>query len=134
MCYLVYHPQISDDPARPIPAPRSNEIQLPSWINSEFIKGFRPSATDVNIRKCSSVVEIGDNYVAKMYRVDVDIKEADSETCKDESYVIKSLENLDPMFKQFGIYDTEKELYVDVLPQFDQIWSDIGKPIVFAPK
>lgn len=69
-----------------------------------------------------------------MYRVDVDIKEADSETCKDESYVIKSLENLDPMFKQFGIYDTEKELYVDVLPQFDQIWSDIGKPIVFAPK
>lgn len=79
-------------------------------------------------------MEIGDNYVAKMYRVDVDIKEADSETSKDESYVIKSLENLDPMFKQFGIYDTEKELYVDVLPQFDQIWSDIGKPIVFAPK
>lgn len=80
------------------------------------------------------MVEIGDNYVAKLYRVDVDIKEEGSDEFKDDSYVIKSLENLDPMFKGFGIYETERELYVDVFPEFTKIWEQSGKRIEFAPK
>lgn len=69
-----------------------------------------------------------------MYRVDVDIKEEGSDEFKDDSYVIKSLENLDPMFKGFGIYETERELYVDVFPEFTKIWKQSGMRIEFAPK
>lgn len=106
-------------------------MQLPSWLNAEFVETFRP-ASDVQITDCSSVVEVGDNYVAKMYRLDVAIKENGVE--KSDSFIIKSLENLNPLMKDFGIYETEKELYVDVLPEFSKIWSDIGKPIIFGPK
>lgn len=118
-----------------MPAPRSsspNEIEQPDWLNSEFIQEIRPSAKEVHFKKCSSVVEVGDNYLAKMYRVDLDLK--GDEGTVSESFVIKSLENIDAMMKSFGIFDTEKELYVDVLPEFARIWSDIGKPTEFAPK
>lgn len=77
-------------------------------------------------------METGDNYLAKMYRVDVDLKVENG--VKQESYVIKSLENLNPMVSAFGIVDTEKEIYSDVLPAFNKIWADVGKSIKFGPK
>lgn len=125
----------SEEAARPVPAPRtnSNELQLPSWLTVEFIKEFRPTAGEITIKKCSSVVEVGDNYCAQLYRLDVDVKEGDGEA-KEESFVIKSSSEINPMLKSLGIVENEKEVYVDVLPEFKKMWQGIGQPVDFAPK
>lgn len=78
------------------------------------------------------MVEIGDNYVSKMYRLDVELKEGS--TIREDSFVIKSLEHTDPLLMSMGVYDTEKEIYVDVLPQFNKLWADAGEQLDFGPK
>lgn len=105
---------------------------VPEWLNSDFIKKFQPKATEVVIKSVSSVVEIGDNYVSKMYRVTADLTEESGN--REESFIIKSLEHTDAMLKGMGVFDTEREIYVDVLPQFTKLWSDSGKTMEFGPK
>ena len=79
-------------------------------------------------------MEVGDNYLSKMYRVDVHAKGSEEEAPKEESFIIKSLEVNNPLMESFGIFDTEKEVYVDVLPEFEKYWAGIGKPTKFGPK
>lgn len=108
---------------------------MPNWLTNEFIRAALPAGADqVEITKCSSVVEIGDNYVSQMFRVAVEFKEPHSGDVKEESLVIKSLEKTDALLKSFGVFDTEKEAYVEALPAFEQVWTDKGAPMDFGPK
>lgn len=66
-----------------------------------------------------------------MYRVNVSIQE--ESTVKEQSLVIKSLENVDPLFLTFGVYTTEKDMYVNILPALKEIWNGTGQSIAFAP-
>lgn len=110
-----------------------NELAMPTWMTVDFVKEIRPAASAVDIKKCSSVVEVGDNYVAQLYRMDVEITNENGPAVQ-ESYIVKSLKDVNPLINELGFVETEKEIYVDVLPEFTKIWQDVGKPLEFGPK
>lgn len=115
-------------------------VERPEWLTEAYLQDvyrdrseFKGKKCDVEILKCSGVVEVGDNYLSKMYRIRVKVSGGDGVSIED-NLIVKSLEHTNPMMLEAGIFAIEKVMYKDILPAFDKLWKEVGVDVQFGPK
>ncbi|XP_017845582.1 uncharacterized protein LOC108602073 [Drosophila busckii] len=82
---------------------------------------------------CSSA---GDNYSTSMVRLQVEVEQLDH-IKKSVSFVLKAQhcnEMMAAILSKLELFHKEEQMYHCILPKFEQLYSDVGKPIQFAPK
>lgn len=115
------------------------DFPRPVWLDEAFIakvyEDQQPKPSAVDILKCTSVVGVGDNYLSKMIRINVKLSFADETIAsREDSLVIKSLENTDKVMKEYGIFQIESDMFAHVLKTFEGYWTEHGRPVEFGAK
>lgn len=122
-----------------------NEIpknEIPDWLNHELFRDclkleFPSEDVQVKVISVKPAVAAGENYVAKIYRIRVEVIDGVESVIK--GFIIKHvLENSNPdleaIMKDFGVFNKEAEMYSKILPGFVNEYKKIGENVNFGPK
>ncbi|XP_017145449.1 uncharacterized protein LOC108157774 [Drosophila miranda] len=125
------------DEATAKPVPASN---VPEWLSKITLE----KAVQAQIGDFANIIAVtpqqgsseGENYSSLFLRLLVDVELFDHFT-KSLSFVLKAQPNNDVMAAILGklkLFQKEELMYHSILPKFEQLYADAGKPIQFAPK
>ncbi|XP_060648422.1 uncharacterized protein LOC132786052 [Drosophila nasuta] len=117
----------------------STDSQLPSWLPRISLENaVRAQIGDfekiLSVTPQSTGAE--DNYSTLMIRLIVEVELIDHST-KSVSFVLKAQHNNEVMasiLNKLKLFPKEEEMYHNILPKFEQLFADAGKPTQFAPK
>ncbi|XP_034132340.1 uncharacterized protein LOC117586413 [Drosophila guanche] len=105
---------------------------VPEWINAELfedvLKSTVPGYTKVKTFKADAGSAAGENYATIMLRVNIEV-ELEEGKSKDVSYMVKlphQLELYKEMMKQNNIFDVERLMYCEVVPEMEALYKDVG--------
>lgn len=88
--------------------------------------------SSVQLLECGPVVEMGDNNMSDIIRVRVKAITAKGET-REDSLIVKCLENAMPLMKDYGIFHNERQVYGFVLKAMEEYFKK-GEQVEFGPK
>ncbi|GAB0088768.1 hypothetical protein DMENIID0001_032320 [Sergentomyia squamirostris] len=118
----------------------NKEVPCPDWLNGDFFidiynkdprnEGKKITAT---VKKCSAVVDVGDNYTSTMYRVNVEAT-FDGGEAQSDNFIVKAMIHMTEAFKDFSVFPIEIEAYEQALPAMEGFWREIGQEVEFGPK
>lgn len=115
----------------------ATDFECPAWLNEDFLarvyENAEPAVSSTKITNCGSVVGLGENYASQLFRVNVQVTLTGGST-REDSLVIKSLENTDVRMKDHGVYTIEAEMYGSVLKKFEGYFQEQGQAVEFGPK
>ncbi|TDG47400.1 hypothetical protein AWZ03_006128 [Drosophila navojoa] len=117
----------------------SDELEAPAWMNKQFFQEVlvehlkEPSLTVSAVRISPASVK-GDHYASVMFRANVEYS-SEKRKCS-KSLIIKTMPEMDGHKKEFvsesKIFQTEIEMYTEVLPRFEEILRAAGEDTKFC--
>ncbi|BFF89738.1 uncharacterized protein DMAD_08425 [Drosophila madeirensis] len=115
-------------------------IKVPEWINAELfedvLKSTVPGYTKVKTFKADIGSAAGENYATIMLRVNIEVELEDGKS-KDVSYMLKlphQLELYQEMMKQNNIFDIERMMYSEVVPEMEALYKEVGVDVIFGAR
>lgn len=116
-----------------------NEIAFkdtPEWLNSQFfdkiIENINGTRSEVKLLSVKPAVGVGENYVAKLFRVKVESIH-NSKTIT-HSFILKFMSNTADFVKEFGVFPKEMQMYSEIIPAVENEYKRIGEAVKFSPK
>lgn len=114
---------------------------IPSWVTQEYFEDIVKSEFENFSKITKFTVESGappgENYASIMLRVLIEVELKDG-TKQNFSLMMKTTHSLDTdagkMVADMGIFAKESEIYGTFIPEFERIYREKGKNIVFGPK
>ncbi|KAL5291261.1 hypothetical protein ACFFRR_010583 [Megaselia abdita] len=119
-----------------------DELHAPEWMNKEFFeKILRETDSDDSIK----VQEVqmnpgsgkGDHYASIMFRAIINYESKNSKN-QEISLIVKTMPFVDgpkkEMLKGMSFFETEIQMYKEVIPQFQKILKEAGDPTVLGGK
>ncbi|KAH8330906.1 hypothetical protein KR067_008721, partial [Drosophila pandora] len=113
---------------------------IPDWITADLfedvLKANIEGYSKVRNFKADSGSAAGENYATIMLRVHIEVELKDGKT-KQVSYMVKlphQLEAFREMMKTTNIFEIERTMYDEVVPEMESIYRDAGVDIVFGAK
>nr|XP_036219378.1 uncharacterized protein LOC106625140 [Bactrocera oleae] len=123
--------------------PRANEAanaarQIPDWLKAdlfvELLQKNIPNFKCIKNFKVRPAQAAGENYATLMGLVSIDV-ELEYGNSKQVSYMIKlPIESIQKLFASHNIFDTERSMYIDVIPELEQMYSEAGVEVKFSPQ
>ncbi|XP_033239795.1 uncharacterized protein [Drosophila pseudoobscura] len=134
--------------------------KVPDWINAEIfedvLKSTVPGYSKVKTFKADSGSAAGENYATIMLRVNIEVELEGNIPCrwsgefppfqtylfsdgkaKDVSYMVKLPHQLafyQEMMKKTNIFDTERLMYNDVVPEMEALYKAVGVDLIFGAR
>ncbi|XP_054725755.1 uncharacterized protein LOC129235756 [Anastrepha obliqua] len=116
------------------------QLEIPKWINAKYFEKILHKE-DTNLHKIIKLTPIpatppGENYTSLMMRILMDIELKDGYT-QQKSYIVKTTLDDDKggtLINALNLFPKEKLMYERILPQLEQLYHDLGKNVIFAPK
>ncbi|KAH8267250.1 hypothetical protein KR026_010633 [Drosophila bipectinata] len=114
--------------------------KVPEWFSAEVFEDVLRTNVDGFVKVKSFKPEMGsgagDNYATIMLRVKIEVELKDGKE-KEVSYMVKLPHQLDiykEMIKNSNIFDTERFMYNDVVPEMEEMYRKVGVDITFGAK
>ncbi|XP_017123772.1 uncharacterized protein LOC108143753 [Drosophila elegans] len=114
--------------------------KIPDWVTAELfedvLKANVEGYSKVNNFKADIGSAAGENYATIMLRVNIEVELQDGKT-KPVSYMVKlphQLEFYQEMMKRTNIFDIERLMYNQVVPEMEAIYKEVGVDITFGAK
>ncbi|TMW53369.1 hypothetical protein DOY81_001573 [Sarcophaga bullata] len=113
---------------------------IPKWIEAKLFENI----LEENVEGFKNIKEFvvkpgtveGENYATIMLKVEIEAELKDSST-KKLTFMMKvnhqSAEVCEKM-KDQDIFDIEKGMYNDIVPEFEKLYADVGVEVKFGPK
>ncbi|KAH8307822.1 hypothetical protein KR059_000317 [Drosophila kikkawai] len=116
------------------------DSKIPEWIKAELFEDVLKSSVEgyskVSTFKAELGSAAGDNYATVMLRVHIEVELKDGKT-KKVSYMVK-LPHQNEMFKEMmkrtNIFDIERTMYNEVVPEMEALYKEAGIEITFGAK
>ncbi|XP_020811422.1 uncharacterized protein LOC110186558 [Drosophila serrata] len=116
------------------------ENKIPEWINAELFEDVLKSSVEgyskVSTFKAEMGSTAGENYATIMLRVHIEVELKDGKT-KKVSYMVK-LPHLNESYKEMlehtNIFDIERTMYSEVVPEMEALYKEAGVDIRFGAK
>lgn len=120
------------------PAAMAAARQMPDWLKGElFVDLLKKNVPDFKAIKSFSAKpaqNAGENYATLMALVQMEV-ELETGKTKQLSYMLKlPIDSVQKMMMGHNIFDTESTMYRDVIPELEQLYSDVGVKVKFAPQ
>lgn len=117
---------------------KAPESKVPEWLKVELfedvLKQTVPGYKKVRDFKAKSALPPGENYATIMLRVEIEV-ELEDEKVKSISYMLK-LAHDNEMFREFmkrhNIFDVERGMYLDVVPELENMYREAGIDVKFG--
>ncbi|KAH8382877.1 hypothetical protein KR009_005689, partial [Drosophila setifemur] len=114
--------------------------KIPDWINAELFEDVLKATVEgyskVRSFKADLGTAPGENYATIMVRAHIEAELEDG-NIKQVSYMVKlphKLEMFEAMMKYTNIFDIERTMYDEVVPEMEAMYKDAGVEIVFGAK
>ncbi|XP_037723621.1 uncharacterized protein LOC119555966 [Drosophila subpulchrella] len=114
--------------------------KIPDWITAELfedvLKANVEGYSKVKTFKADIGSAAGENYATIMLRVNIEVELKDGKT-KPVSYMVKlphQLEVYQEMMKKTNIFDIERSMYNEVVPEMAALYKEVGVDITFGAK
>ncbi|XP_043654554.1 uncharacterized protein LOC122620932 [Drosophila teissieri] len=114
------------------------EVPIPAWVKPEAFEDLlKDNVKDYRKTKAlraKAGVAAGENYATIMLRLELDVE------TKDKSQVTKAFMLKTPhdteayrkLLEQTNIFDVERGMYVEVVPELEQMYRDVGLEVKFG--
>ncbi|XP_017018491.1 uncharacterized protein [Drosophila kikkawai] len=116
------------------------DSKIPEWVNAELFEDVLKSSVEgyskVSTFKAELGSAAGENYATVMLRVQIEVELKDGKT-KKVSYMVKlphQEEMFREMMKRSNIFDTERTMYNEVVPEMEALYKEAGIEITFGAK
>uniref|UniRef100_A0A6P4EQT9 Uncharacterized protein LOC108045664 isoform X1 n=1 Tax=Drosophila rhopaloa TaxID=1041015 RepID=A0A6P4EQT9_DRORH len=114
--------------------------KIPDWFSAELFEDVLKSSVEgyskVRSFKAESGSAAGDNYATIMLRVNIEVELQDG-TTKQVSYMVKLPHQNDvykEMMKHTNIFEIERTMYNEVVPEMEAIYRAAGVEVTFGAK
>ncbi|XP_043654557.1 uncharacterized protein LOC122620935 [Drosophila teissieri] len=114
--------------------------KIPDWVTAEIfedvLKATVSGYSKVKNFKADIGSAAGENYATIMLRVKIEVELQDGKS-KSISYMLKlphQLEFFQEMMKRTNIFDIERTMYNEVVPELEAIYKAVGVDITFGAK
>ncbi|XP_017874661.1 PREDICTED: uncharacterized protein LOC108621704 [Drosophila arizonae] len=113
---------------------------VPNWINeSQFVEILSqnvPQFSEIRSFNAKAAMGAGENYATLMLRVKIEVELIDK-TIKPVSFMMKVPHDsvqMQEMLKVANFFDVENEVYIDLIPKFEELYKSKGLDIILAPR
>ncbi|EDW14078.2 uncharacterized protein LOC6572510 [Drosophila mojavensis] len=117
-----------------------NVVPIPQWINEaqfvEILTQTVPQFSKIHSFNIKPAMGAGENYATLMLRVKIDVELKDN-TIKHNSFMMKVPHDsvqMQEMLKVANFFDVENEVYIDLIPKFEELYKSKGLDITLAPR
>ncbi|KAH8283786.1 hypothetical protein KR054_001376, partial [Drosophila jambulina] len=114
--------------------------KIPEWVNAELFEDVLKSTVEgyskVSTFKAEMGTAAGENYATIMLRVHIEVELNDGKTEK-LSYMIKlphRSEMFKEMMKRTNIFESERTMYSEVVPEMEALYKEAGVDMTFGAK
>ncbi|XP_017079844.2 uncharacterized protein LOC108113679 [Drosophila eugracilis] len=114
--------------------------KIPDWVTADLFEDVLKASVEGYSKVKSFKADIGsaagENYATIMLRVKIEVELKDGKT-KPVSYMVKlphQLEMFQEMMKRTNIFDIERSMYNEVVPEMEALYKDAGVDITFGAK
>ncbi|KAH8331055.1 hypothetical protein KR067_011017, partial [Drosophila pandora] len=114
--------------------------KVPEWLTAEVFEDVLRRNVDGFVKVRSFKPELGsgagDNYATIMLRVKIEVELKDGKV-EEVSYMVKLPHQVaiyKEMIKNSNIFDTERIMYKDVVPEMEAMYKEVGVDITFGAK
>uniref|UniRef100_A0A6P4EQP0 Uncharacterized protein LOC108045619 n=1 Tax=Drosophila rhopaloa TaxID=1041015 RepID=A0A6P4EQP0_DRORH len=114
--------------------------KIPDWVTAELFEDLLKANVEgfskVKSFKADSGSAAGENYATIMLRINIEVELQDGKS-KPVSYMVKlphQLEMFQEMMKRTNIFDIERSMYNQVVPEMEAIYKEVGVDITFGAK
>ncbi|KAH8283781.1 hypothetical protein KR054_001374 [Drosophila jambulina] len=116
------------------------DSKVPEWFHAELFEDALKASVEGYSKVSSFKAEMGsaagENYATIMLRVHIEVELKDGKT-KKVSYMAKlphQQEMFREMMNQTNIFDTERTMYSEVVPEMEALYKEAGVEITFGAK
>ncbi|KAH8283782.1 hypothetical protein KR054_001375, partial [Drosophila jambulina] len=116
------------------------DSKIPEWVNAELFEDVLKSTVEGYSKVSAFKAEIGsaagENYATIMLRVHIEVELKDGKS-KKVSYMVKlphQHEMFREMMKRTNVFDIERTMYSEVVPEMEALYKEAGVEITFGAK
>ncbi|XP_017052324.1 uncharacterized protein LOC108095670 [Drosophila ficusphila] len=114
------------------------EVEIPDWVKPEAFQDLLKSEVkdykETKALRAKAGVAAGENYATIMLRLELDVE------TKDNSQVTKAFMLKTPyqseayrkLLEKTDIFDVERGMYLEVVPELEQLYRDVGLEVKFG--
>ncbi|XP_068155225.1 uncharacterized protein [Drosophila tropicalis] len=117
-------------------ASATNSSQVPDWLKAEIFTELLETNVAEYLKtksfKVNAGTTAGENYQTLMLRIEIEVELKDG-SIKPISYMIK-LPHQRELFQRSNIFDTECNIYENIIPELEKLYHDVGVDIKFGPR
>ncbi|XP_055856527.1 uncharacterized protein LOC129919608 [Episyrphus balteatus] len=118
----------------------NTKLVIPEWIKEDYFQGIlekdHPDFKRIVRFAVIAATGPGENYTSIMVRVNIDI-ELKNSSIINTSYILKTTlpsSKASELLEHMSIFPKEKEVYQNILSQFEQLYKEVGKTVNFGPQ
>lgn len=118
----------------------NQQAELPKWIEPKLFEGVL-TETEANFKEIYNfnvdhALAPGENFLTIMLKVEIVMKLKD-DSLKPITFMLKVGHDNDvsrDLMKKHDIFDVESGMYRDIVPEFEQMYADVGVKVKFGAK
>nr|XP_017007670.2 uncharacterized protein LOC108064589 [Drosophila takahashii] len=116
------------------------EVQIPDWVKPEafqdLLKNEVKDYKETKALRTTAGVAAGENYATIMLRVELDVETKDKSKIT-KAFMLKTPHHTEAyrrLLEKSDIFDVERGMYLEVVPELEQLYRDVGLEIKFGAK
>ncbi|KAH8383613.1 hypothetical protein KR009_009669 [Drosophila setifemur] len=114
------------------------DVFIPDWVKAEVFEDLLKKEVkdykETTSFRAKAGVPVGENYATVMLRVELDVE------TKDKSQITKAFmlktphqsEDYRKVLEKTNIFDVERGMYLEVIPELEKLYSDVGVEVKFG--
>ncbi|XP_022222655.2 uncharacterized protein LOC111074230 isoform X2 [Drosophila obscura] len=113
-------------------------IQIPDWVKPEIFEDLLKQQVknykETKSLRATAGVAKGENYATIMLRVELDVETEDQSQIT-KAFMLKTPHDTDAyrkLLQKSNIFDTERGMYMKVVPEMEQMYRDVGLEVKFG--
>ncbi|XP_017123769.1 uncharacterized protein LOC108143749 [Drosophila elegans] len=114
------------------------EVAIPDWIKPEVFKDLLIKEVkdfkETKAMRAEAGVAAGENYATIMLRVELDVETKDKLQIT-KAFMLKTPHQSElyrKMIEKTDIFDVERGMYLEVVPELEQLYRDVGLEVKFG--
>ncbi|EDW98761.1 uncharacterized protein LOC6538527 [Drosophila yakuba] len=114
------------------------EVPIPAWVKPEafedLLKDNVKDYKKTTALRAKAGVAAGENYATIMLRLELDVETKDK-TQVTKAFMLKTPHDTDAyrkLLEETNIFDVERGMYVEVVPELEQMYRDVGLEVKFG--
>nr|NP_651383.1 uncharacterized protein Dmel_CG10553 [Drosophila melanogaster]AAF56454.1 uncharacterized protein Dmel_CG10553 [Drosophila melanogaster] len=126
------HPQTKDEDVS------QKQVTIPDWVKptvfEELLKRIVKDYKATKSMRANAGVAAGENYATVMLRIELDVEKEDN-TQTTKAFMLKTphqSEQYRKVIEKTDIFDVERGMYVEVVPELEQLYRDVGLEVKFG--